>query len=304
MGLSLRYHPSERTIFLEEDVYVVIGDEARQGTRRDAWPAAGSYAPVPGDSALGALGDVLGALGPELWRGKRKGPEACLVGQVETYDVSTVLEWGADCVEHLARRVRGVDGNVVETLALARRYAREHEFQAQDAERLAAEAERMLVRQRKWGLASFARALVSRAGQLQLGGVGSLLGPSETRYEAGEYASADLRALQVALMHASRELCHADPLAAGREAARWSRRASARDALAKEAGDRANAANDAGWLNLLVNPFASGTLARSLPGQVKAIEDGDAPETEWQAARLHAYLEHTGDTPLPSPAPW
>jgi hypothetical protein len=47
-----------------------------------------------------------------------------------------------------------------------------------------------------------------------------LLGPSETRYEAGQFATADLRAMQVALMRATKALCGADPLTAGREAAR------------------------------------------------------------------------------------
>jgi hypothetical protein len=103
--------------------------------------------------------------------------------------------------------------------------------------------------------------------------------------------------MQVAL-HATKELCAADPLVAGREAARWCRRASARNALAQEAGDRANSANEASWWNLLLNPFASGTLARSLPGQVKAIQDGDIAEAEWQAGRLHEYLVRTDDEPL------
>ncbi len=105
-------------------------------------------------------------------------------------------------------------------------------------------------------------------------------------------------------MHATRELCRADPLTAAREAARWSRRASARRALAQEAGDRANRANESSFLNLWLNPFASGTLARSLPGQVKAIQDGDEPEAEWQASRLADYLQRSGDEPLSSPAPW
>ena len=38
-----------------------------------------------------------------------------MVEPLESYDVATVLLWGADCVEHLAHRVSGVDGNVVET---------------------------------------------------------------------------------------------------------------------------------------------------------------------------------------------
>ena len=73
---------------------------------------------------------------------------------------------------------------------------------------------------------SLGKGLISRAGELELG-VG-LLGPSETRYEAGQFATADLRAMRVALMHATKELCGADPLSAGREAASWCRRASAR----------------------------------------------------------------------------
>ncbi len=60
---------------------------------------------------------------------------------------------------------------------------------------------------------SLGKGLISRAGELELG-VG-LLGPSETRYEAGQFATADLRAMRVALMHATKELCGADPLSAG-----------------------------------------------------------------------------------------
>jgi len=99
-------------------------------------------------------------------------------------------------------------------------------------------------------------------------------------------------------MHATQQLCGADPLVAGREAAKWCRRASARNELAKAAKDRANMASGAGWLNLWLNPFASGTLTRSLPGQVKAIQDGDVPEAEWQAGRLREYLERTDEEPL------
>ncbi|MHB8243293.1 MAG: hypothetical protein ACYDHN_15060 [Solirubrobacteraceae bacterium] len=289
----------EQVIYLDEDVYVVTGDSARVVTSRSAWPATGSYGPIPRDGLIGRLDEVLGAIGPELWHAKRRGEEVCMVAQLATYDVAVALQWGADCVEHFARRVRGVDGNVVETLALARRYAREREFQPELAHRLASEAQEVLERLRKGGLLSLGRGLISRAGELDLG-VG-LLGPSETRYEAEELSQADRSAMQVALLHAKKELCGADPLTAGREAARWCRRASARNALAQEAGARATAANESSWLNLLFNPFASGTLARSLPGQVKAIQDGDIPETEWQAARMSEYLKRTDDEPLPPP---
>jgi len=292
-------HTEERVIYIEEDVYVVIGDGARAATQRSAWPATGTYGSVPRDGVIGMLGDVLGAIGLELWQARRRGEEACMVAPLETYDLATVLLWGADCVEHLARRVNGIDGNVVETLALTRHYAREREFQPEPAQRLATEAQGVLERLRTGGLVSLGKGLISRAGELELG-VG-LLGPSETRYEAGQFASADLRAMQVALMHATKELCGADPLTAGREAAKWCRRASARNALAKEARSRANAANESNWFNLLVNPFASGTLARSLPGQVKAIQDGDIPEAEWQAGRLGEYLKRTDDEPLHPP---
>jgi hypothetical protein len=296
MDLPLARAPKERVIYLDEDVYVVIGDDTRPETQRSAWPPSGTYGPVPEHGAIGPLRALLGALGPELWQAKRRGSETCLVLQLQTFDLSTALLWGADCLEHLARRVRGVDGNVVETLALARRYAREREFQAQAAHRLATEAQSSLEHLRNGGLVSLGKALVSRALELQL--PTGLLGPTETRYEAGEYATADLRAMQVALMHASKELCGADPLLAGREAARWCRRASARNAVAQEAGYRATVANEASWFNLLLNPFASGTLSRSLPGQVKALQDADIPETEWQAARLREYLQRTRDDEL------
>ncbi len=241
MRLSLGHH-DEQVIYLEEDVYVVTGDSARPATSRAAWPATGSYGPIPRDGVIGMLDEVLGAIGPELWQAKRRGEEVCMVAQLQSYDVAVVLLWGADCLEHFARRVRGVDGNVVETLPLARRYAREREFQPELAHRLAAEAQEVLERLRKGGLLSLGRGLISRAGELDLG-VG-LLGPSETLYEADEFAQADRGAMQVALLHAKKELCGADPLAAGREAARWCRCASARNALAQEAGSRATSAHD------------------------------------------------------------
>jgi hypothetical protein len=194
--------------------------------------------------------------------------------------------------------VNGVDGNVVETLALARRYAREREFQTESARRLATEAREALERLRTGGIVSAGKGLISRVAEAEIGS--GLLGPSETRYEAGQFATADLRAMQVALMHATEALCGADPLTAGREAAKWSRRASARNALAQEAGSRATAANESSWFNLLLNPLAAGTLARSLPGQVKAIKNGDLPEAEWQVDRLEEYLERTDDELLPS----
>jgi hypothetical protein len=301
MGLSLGHRHDEQVIFLEEDVYVVIGGSGR-GTLRSAWAPDDAYGPIPHEAVIGRLREVLDRIGDELWQAKRKGNEARLIKQLETYDLATVLLWAADCVEHLARRVQAVDGNVVETLALARRYAREREFQPEPAQRLASEAEEILERLRKGGLVSFGKGLISRAVELNVG-VG-LLNPAETRYEAGQYATADLRAMQVALMHATKELCGADPLVAAREAAKWCRRTAARHAVAQEADYRANSANESSWLNLLLNPFASGTLARSLPRQVQAIQDGDEPEAAWQAGRLGEYLERTDDDPLPSPAPW
>ena len=289
----------EHVIYLDEDVYVVIGDVARAATDRLAWPATGVYGPIPRDGVIGMPDDVLGELGPVLWRAKRRGREACMVEPLESYDVATVLLWGADCVEHLAHRVNGVDGNVVETLALARRYAREREFQSESAQRLAAEAQDALERLRKGGIVAFGKGVISRAGDDQLGIIGGLLGPSETRYEAGQFATAELRAMQVALMHATKALCGADPLTAGREAASWSRRASARNELARAGASRELDANASSWLNLFLNPLASGTLVRSLPGQVKAIKNGDVPEAEWQAARLEEYLQRSDHEPLP-----
>jgi hypothetical protein len=94
----------------------------------------------------------------------------------------------------------------------------------------------------------------------------AVLGPSETRYEAEQFAVADVRAMQVVLMHATKELCGADALTAGREAAGWSRRASARIVLAQEAGHRTSLANESSWFN------------------------------EWHAARLGAYLERRRPT--------
>jgi hypothetical protein len=287
------HRAKERVVYLDEDVYVVIGDDGHAGSRRSAWPPAGAYGPIPEDCSIGPLAHVLGALGPELWQAKRRGHEARLAEPLERYSVATVLLWGADCVEHLARRVRGVDGNVAETLSLARRYAQEREFQADDAHRLASEAEGSLDRLRRDGVVSFGKAIVSRAGELEL--PTGLLGPTETRYEAAQYANASLRAMQVALMHATKELCGADPLVAGREAARWARRASARNALSQESAYRSSRASESSWWNLFLNPFASGTLARSLHGQVEAIQDGDIPEAEWQADRLRAYVLRTDD---------
>jgi NAD(P)H-dependent FMN reductase len=304
MGLSLWRREKERVIYLDEDVYVVIGDPARGATQLPAWPAAGSYGPAPEGAIVGHLVEVLDWLGPELWSAKRRGTEVCLGRPLASFTATTGLEWGADCVEHLARRVSAIDGNVVETLKLARGYAREHRYDQQNAERLAAEAEEILHRLRKGGAVAFGKGVASRALDLEGGLLGVAFGPTETRYEAGQFATADLRAMQVAVMHATKELCHADPLLAGREAARWCRRASARNALAQEAGDRANAAQEAGWFNLLLNPFAQGTLARSVPGQVKAMLDGDLPEAEWQASRLLEYLQRTDDEPLGSAAPW
>jgi hypothetical protein len=288
----------EQVIYLDEDVYVVIGDGVRAATERSAWPATGVYGPIPRDGVIGMPDDVLGELGPELWRAKRRGREACMVEALQSYDVATVLLWGADCVEHLAHRVNGVDGNVVETLALARSYALEREFQSGSAQRLAAEAQNALERLRKGGIVSFGKGVISRVGDSEIP-FGGLLGPSETRYEAGQFATADLRAMQVALMHATKALCGADPLTAGREAASWSRRASARNELARVGASRAIDANASSWLNLFLNPLASGTLVRSLPGQVKAIKNGDVPEAEWQAARLEEYLQRTDHQPLP-----
>ena len=299
MGL-FGHRDRERVIYLDEDVYTVIGGE--DVAPRSAWPAEGTFAPIPPLAPVGRLRELLDWIGPELWAAKRRGGEASLVRRIENYDPATALLWAADCVEHFARRAEAVDGNVVETLALARAYAKTRDFQSQDAQRLATEAQTILEHLRTGGFAALGRGVVSRAAELDLG-VG-WLNPTETRYEAGEFATAELRAMQVALMHATGELCHADPLRAAREAARWCRRASARRALAQEGGDRANAAEDAGFFNLLVNPFASGTLARSLPGQVKAIQDGDEPEAEWQAARLTGYIQRTDDLPLPPPTPW
>jgi hypothetical protein len=302
MDLSLGRHQPEKVIFLEEDVYVVMGDSERQATLPHAWPAVGSYGPIPHDGVIGPLGALLDSLGPELWAAKRQGDKARLTERIARYDLPTALLWAADCVEHFARRAQAVDGNVAETLVLARQYAREREFNSVQAQKLAAEAETALEHLRKGGLVAFGKGLVSRAAELEFGS--GLLNPSETRYEAGQFATADLRSMQVALMHATKELCRVDPLAAAREAAKWCRRAASRRALTQEADARATNANEASWLNLLLNPFARGTLARSLPGQVKAIQDGGDPEAEWQAQRLHEYLARTDDDPLFPPLPW
>ena len=301
MRLSLRALRPAREIHLDEDVYVVLGGAGRgHGRARSAWPAPGRYGPIPREGVVGGLAHVLDELGTELWTAKRRGDEVCLGEPVACFDMASVLAWGADCVEHLARRALAVDGNVVESLQLARAYAADRQFRAQDAHRLAAEAEQLLTKLRKGGIWAAGRALVSRAGELDVGGFG-LLNPAETRYEAGEYATAALRAVQVAVLHATKELCGADPLLAGREAARWCRRGSARLALERETGDRANGAEEASFMNLWLNPFAQGTLARSLPGQISALEEGADPEAQWQAARLRLYL--AGESELPPAAP-
>ncbi len=165
MGL-FGHHDGERVIYLDEDVYVFIGDGTGEGTPREAWPAAGTYGPIPKGGAIGRIRDVLDWVGPEIWRAKRRGEEACLTERVATYDAATALLWGADCVEHFARRAEAVDGNVVETLALARAYAVKREYQSETAQRLATEAESILARLRKGGLASLGLGVASRAGEL------------------------------------------------------------------------------------------------------------------------------------------
>ncbi len=97
--------------------------------------------------------------------------------------------------------------------------------------------------------------------------------------------------MQVALLHAAHSLCGADPLLSARDAARWCRKAAGRNELAKQGRYRVQQANQSSWMNLRFNPFAAGTLARSIPGQAKALKHGDEPETLWQAQRLHQYLE-------------
>jgi hypothetical protein len=303
MRLDFWRRQPERVIFLDEDAFAVVGNGQADVPPRSSWPADGVYGPIPAGGAIGRVREVLDHIGPELWQAKRRGGEARLIRQLPTYDTATALLWGADCVEHFARRAQAVDGNVVETIALARSYATRREYDSRAAQRLASESETIMQRLRKDGVSSFGLGVVSRAAELQVDVLG-LLNPSETEYEADEFSLASLRAMQVALMHATRELCRADPLAAAREAARWCRRASARRALAQESGDRANKAHDSSFLNLWLNPFASGTLSRSLLGQSRAIQDGDEPEAEWQAARLTEYLQRTDNTPLPPPEPW
>jgi hypothetical protein len=224
--MALLHREHEAVIYLDEDVYVVLGDGERPETSRSAWPSDGTYGPVPAHGVIGHLPELLGLLGPELWHAKRRGSEVCLTGAARSYDLTSVLLWGADCVEHFARRAQAVDGNVVETLALARRYATERQYEAETAQRLANEAEEVLERLRKGGLLSLGRGLLSRAAELD-SGIG-LLNPTETRYEAGQFATADLRAMQVALMHATKALCAVDPLSAALEASRWCRRAGGR----------------------------------------------------------------------------
>jgi hypothetical protein len=304
VGLSL-HHADDHVMYLDEDAYAVIAAWGTTGVTTSAWPAVGTYGPIPHGGAVGRLVDLLDFVGPELWQGKRRGDQVCLERRLPTYDLRTVLLWGADCVEHLARVVNGVDGNVVDTLALARAYARTREFDHDRVRELSSEAEKILEHLRKGGVFAFARGFLSRLGQLEIPWIGSaLLNPSETEYEASEYAIADQRAMQVALMHATKELCGADPLVGGREAAKWCRRARARNAVAQEASNRSQRAGEASWLNLFANPFASGTLARSLPTHVSAIQDGSAPEAEWQAERLHMYLARTADEPLARPEPF
>jgi hypothetical protein len=291
--LAFKRARGESEIFLDEDVYVVIGDSGGSSTVSSAWPAAGTYGPVPKDGVIGRLEEVVDSIGPELWKAKRRGQTVCLVEQCERYGPATALLWAADCVEHFAKRVYGVEGNVVEALALARRYASEHVYQAEEARALTAEIEKLLKRLRGGGLTAFGKAIAASALEVEVSTVtdSRVLHPTEVRYEADALATADQRAMQVALLHATEALCGADPLLSAREAARWCRKAAGRNELAKQARFRAGRARESSWLNLEWNPFASGTLGRSLPGQVKALKDGGDPERTWQAEQLLKYLE-------------
>jgi hypothetical protein len=303
VDLPFHHGEGDHVIYLDEDVYAVIAAWGTTGTTTSAWPAPGTYGPIPHGGAVGPLELLLDFIGPELWQCKRRGDQVCLEQQLPAYDLSTVLLWGADCVEHIARVVNGVDGNVVDTLTLARAYGRSREFDPQRANVLAGEAEKAMEHLRNGGLAAAARGVFSRAGELQFSLFG-LLNSAETEYESREFSIADRRAMQVALMHATHELCGADPLLAGREAAKWCRRARARNAVAQEASNRADRAGEASFFNLWLNPVADGTLARSLPTQVKAIQDGDEPEASWQADRLQMYLARSGDETLPAVEPF
>lgn len=278
-------------IFLEEDVYVVLGDSGQSSTTPSAWPAAGSYGPVPKNGIAGRPEEVLGSIGPELWKAKRKGRTVCLVGRCEHYGPATALLWAADCVEHFAKRVQGVDGNVVEALVLARRYASDRIYNPEQAHALIAEIDKLLKRLRRGGLADVASTFVAPGLDGDLRMRGSLLDHAELAYDASAMAEADLRAMQVALLHAARALCGADPLVSAREAAHWCREAAGRNELAKQAGYRAREASESSWLSFRWNPFAPGALSGSLPAQVKALKDGSEPETAWQAAQLLTYLD-------------
>jgi hypothetical protein len=286
-------------IFLDEDVYVVMGDSGESSTEASAWPTAGTYGPVPKGGIIGRLEEVVDSIGPELWKAKRQGHTVCLVEQCERYGPATALLWAADCVEHFAKRVYGVDGNVVEALAIARRYATEHVYHAEEAHALIAEIENLLKRLRGGGLTAFGRAMAASAleGEISTVTDSRIMHPTEVGYEADALATAEQRAMQVALLHATKALCGADPLRSAREAARWCRKAAGRNELAKRGSFRARRAKESSWLNLDWNPFASGTLARSLPGQVKALKDGADPERVWQAEQLAKYLEPDAHEP-------
>jgi hypothetical protein len=89
--LSLKRDHGAAQIFLDEDVYVVIGDSGHSSTPASVWATAGSYGPVPKDGIVGRPQELLGSIGPELWKAKRQGQTVCLVERCEGYSPATAL---------------------------------------------------------------------------------------------------------------------------------------------------------------------------------------------------------------------
>jgi hypothetical protein len=211
-------------VYLDEAVYVVIGDSGRSATAQSAWPVPGTYGSIPKNGIVGSLEEMLDSLGPELWTAKRRGREICLIESCEHYSPATALLWAADCVEGFAKRIDGVDGNVAEALVLARRYATDHVFQAAQVQSLRDEIDKLL-KQLQHGRAGAVATIVA-GGTLEHELFGWNERELQSQGRADRHAKAHEWAVQVSLARAARALCGADPLESAREAARWCRDAA------------------------------------------------------------------------------
>ena len=250
--LSFTRDRGANEISLDEDVYVVIGDSGQSSTAISAWPAVGTYGPVPKGGIVGRPEAVLDSIGPELWKAKRQGKKVCLRERCEHYGPASALLWAADCVEHLAKRIYGVEGNVVEALALARRYATEHVYHSEQTHPLMAEIDTLSKRLHHSGLEAVVGEVIGGAfeGAVTTSGEKQMLRHADAEHHAEVRATVDLRSMQVALLNATKELCGADPLLSAREAARYCRKAA----------------------------------------KGKDMPDGGEPEAKWQAQQLLKYL--------------